>query len=134
MGVIVPTMAMIVLVVVRARAHRVIELHHEAHRMERAAPHALYPRGPARNAESPHLGEDRRHVGAGVDERGHEHVAGEPADRVDPRALHAPTRARFTREAAYAAPKPLSMFTTVTPGAQLLSMARSAARPPNEAP
>ena len=33
-----------------------------------------------------------------------------------------------------AAPKPLSMFTTETPVAQLFSMARSAVRPPKLAP
>ena len=38
------------------------------------------------------------------------------------------------RLAAAAAPKPLSMLTTVTPAAQELSIPRSAARPPNEAP
>ena len=36
--------------------------------------------------------------------------------------------------AAYPAPNPLSMFTTVTPAAQEFSIARSAANPPNEAP
>src|SRR5207247_4220369 len=34
------------------------------------------------------------------------------------------------RVAAAAAPKPLSIFTTTTPAAQVLSMPRSAARPP----
>ncbi len=38
------------------------------------------------------------------------------------------------RLAAAAAPNPLSMFTTVTPLAQELSMASSAAKPPNDAP
>ena len=38
------------------------------------------------------------------------------------------------RLAAAAAPKPLSMFTTVTPAAQEFSMPSSAASPPNEAP
>src|SRR5262245_61185563 len=37
-------------------------------------------------------------------------------------------------DAATAAPNPLSMFTTVTPAAQLLSIVSSAAIPPNEAP
>src|SRR5262249_39092582 len=35
----------------------------------------------------------------------------------------------FMRVAAAAAPKPLSMFTTTTPAAQVLSMPRRAARP-----
>lgn len=46
----------------------------------------------------------------------------------------APARARSIRPAANAAPKPLSMLQTVTPDAQLLSMPRSAARPPNAEP
>ncbi len=48
---------------------------------------------------------------------------------------HFPDRhARQIRLAAAAAPKPLSMFTTVTPAAHELSMPRSAASPPNAAP
>jgi len=38
------------------------------------------------------------------------------------------------REAAMAAPKPLSMFTTVIPAAQLFNIVRSGAIPWNEAP
>ena len=38
------------------------------------------------------------------------------------------------RDAAAAAPNPLSMFTTVTPDAQELSIASSADTPPNAAP
>ena len=38
------------------------------------------------------------------------------------------------RLAIFAAPKPLSMFTTDTPDAQLFSMPRSAAIPPKLAP
>ena len=47
--------------------------------------------------------------------------------------LSTPTR-RATRAANTPAPYPLSMLTTVTPGAQELSIASSAARPPNDAP
>ena len=43
-------------------------------------------------------------------------------------------RSWLMRVAAQAAPKPLSMFTTVIPDAQLLSIANSAASPPNDAP
>lgn len=49
------------------------------------------------------------------------------------RAVQAPGR-RVSRTRAIAAPKPLSMFTTVTPAAQLDSMPSSAAMPPSEAP
>jgi len=38
------------------------------------------------------------------------------------------------RTSAIAAPKPLSMFTTVTPAAQLDSIPSKAARPPSDAP
>src|SRR5665213_1176586 len=38
------------------------------------------------------------------------------------------------RDAAYAAPNPLSMLTTVTPAAQLFSMESKAASPPKLAP
>ena len=41
---------------------------------------------------------------------------------------------RLINEAAYAAPKPLSMLTTVTPLAQLLSIPSKAAIPPKLAP
>ena len=41
---------------------------------------------------------------------------------------------RATRAANTPAPKPLSMLTTVTPGAQELSIPSRAAIPPNEAP
>src|SRR5206468_3394379 len=37
-------------------------------------------------------------------------------------------------DAATAAPNPLSMFTTVTPAAQLFSIVKSGANPPNAAP
>jgi len=47
---------------------------------------------------------------------------------------HHSTVTPLIRLAAYAAPKPLSMFTTVTPDAQLLSIASSAAMPPKLAP
>lgn len=43
-------------------------------------------------------------------------------------------RSRQIFAAAHAAPNPLSMFTTVTPAAQLLSMASRAAIPPKLAP
>src|SRR5215471_16001437 len=43
-------------------------------------------------------------------------------------------RLRRIRQARWAAPKPLSMFTTPTPEEQELSIARSAARPWKDAP
>ncbi len=49
------------------------------------------------------------------------------------RVLHGSTGAR-RRTVAIAAPKPLSMFTTVTPEAQLVSMPKSAVMPANATP
>src|SRR6185436_14327153 len=73
---------------------------------------------------------------AGTDQRAEQHVAAGPGRGVDP-ADHASARGaalRATRAAKTPAPKPLSMFTTVTPGAQELSIPSSAATPPNDAP
>ncbi len=56
---------------------------------------------------------------------------GEVAFRHQPSCFN-PTR--LIRVAANAAPKPLSMFTTVTPLEQVFSIPRSAAMPPNAAP
>lgn len=69
-------------------------------------------------------------------------VSGVPVGRVSIRhgeAVSALATARAPcrdseRTTAMAAPKPLSMFTTVTPAAQLESMPRSAAKPPLETP
>ncbi len=77
---------------------------------------------------------------AGADERAEQHVAAGARGRVDP-TDHEPVPGadvgaalRATRAANTPAPKPLSMLTTVTPGAHELSIASSAATPPNEAP
>ena len=67
-----------------------------------------------------------------VDQRAEQHVAAGAGGAVEP-ADHRPDR-RATRAAKTPAPKPLSMFTTATPGAQALSIASSAASPPKEAP
>ena len=69
---------------------------------------------------------------AGADQRAEQHVAAGAGRRVDPEGGH--RAARATRAANTPAPYPLSMLTTVTPGAQELSIASSAASPPNEAP
>ena len=76
----------------------------------------------------------------GVDEGGGEHVAGhtshafEEKDPAHRAAAPAARTARTTWQAAKAAEKPLSMLVTVTPGAQELSIASRALRPPKLAP
>lgn len=83
---------------------------------------------------------------AGVEQRREEHVAGDAGEGVEveyARADHlraAPVshfprlHARLIKVASAAAPKPLSMFTTPTFGAQLFSIPSSAATPPKDAP
>ena len=76
-------------------------------------------------------------VGAGIDQRGHRHVAGNTCLAVEPgdgqlaghRVGHVNMRA-----IAHAAPKPLSMPTTVTPLAHEACMASSAVTPSSPAP
>ena len=105
--------------------------------------------GDGLGGERDRLGRDRvdgptEHVegDAGAEEGAEQHVAAGAGGRVDPDGhpsvpscgpAGAPTR-RAMRAAATPAPYPLSMLTTVTPGAQELSMPRRAARPPKEAP
>ena len=78
-----------------------------------------------------------------VKEGGDGHVAGDPADGLEDQRAHV-ARASRARLAAWAcraisaatnpALNPLSMLTTLTLGAQELSIASSAAIPPREAP
>src|SRR5206468_8685920 len=82
-------------------------------------------------------GDDVGHVdGAEGAERAEQHVAADTRGGVEPPDAHGHSGAarRATRAANTPAPNPLSMFTTVTPGAQELSIASRAARPPNDAP
>ena len=77
----------------------------------------------------------RREGDAGAEQRAQQHVAGSAGRGVDPDVV--PVIAldwRATRAAKTPAPYPLSMLTTVMPGAQELSIASSAATPPSEAP
>ena len=87
--------------------------------------------------ELPAIGNDRAqgalefgNIESGVDERGHQHVAGGAADHVDVGYAHAVT----ILWASAAAPKPLSMFTTAIPGAHEVSIALSAVTPPKATP
>src|SRR3989441_11346330 len=98
----------------------------------------------------PRMPPDERREGETARERGasggrEQRPAATPSDRQgdggeaeDPECGGEPPPAAvhewLMRLAAAAAPNPLSMFTTVTPEAQELSMASSAASPPKEAP
>ena len=77
-------------------------------------------------------GLDRLDRHPGAHQRAEQHVAAGAGGGVDPQGGH--RAALATRAANTPAPYPLSMLTTVTPGAQELSMASRAAMPPNEAP
>ena len=77
-------------------------------------------------------------VDSEVQEGPEKHIAADPAKNIEIENIH---QARSFREAswliwlaAYPAPKPLSMFTTVTPLPQLFSIPRRAASPPKLAP
>src|SRR5690606_15148215 len=70
----------------------------------------------------------RLDIGAGVEQRGDEHVTGRAVGRVYPQCLHRTPR-RAIRAAATPAPNPLSTFTVSTPGAQLLRTASHAVNP-----
>ena len=75
---------------------------------------------------------DRVHVGTGIDERRQQHVAGHARAAVEPHRASA--HRRSTRATAHAAPKPLSMPTTVTPLAHEASIASNAVTPSRAAP
>src|SRR5690606_33733574 len=75
-----------------------------------------------------HVVEGRAEVQQGAQQ----HVAGDPADRVEPED-HRATRSAI-RCAASAAAKPESMFTTTTPAAHELSIASSGVTPSSTAP
>ena len=71
-------------------------------------------------------------VGTSVDESTHQHVAGDTRTAIHPRSVH--VRRFKMRATAHAAPKPLSMPTTVTPAAHEACMARSAVTPSRDEP
>ncbi len=129
-----------------------------------APEHGLGAQVPARQRQAPEQGEHLAHIGSGVEEAAERHVAGDPREAVEPgdglpgdgavglglvvgaATLGAPgppgapvrrglERAHCRiRATAQAAPKPLSMPTTLTPAAQEASIASRAVIPPNDAP
>ena len=89
-------------------------------------------------------GLDGPEIGTRIEERGEDHVTGNPGRGVEPGdhavppepwAMGADERwAAAIWAARWPAPYPLSMLTTATPGAHAFSMASSGATPPNAAP
>ena len=107
---------------------------HEPRRRIGAPVDSLAMRLPARDADGAYIGEHDVEWGSRMDERGDQHVARDARETVQEQD-HVGPALRFTmRAASAAAPNPLSMFTTPIPGAQALSIVRSAATPPKLAP
>src|ERR1700682_4093479 len=130
------------LVPLRSDARMMILARHidvEVERSDAAFAHRLGAERPALDRQAAQFALERVDPQACVHERAHDHVAARAAEAVetgDPHGRRSAARAalRLMRDAAHAAPKPLSMLTTATPPAHALSMVKSAARPPNEAP
>ena len=80
------------------------------------------------------LGFKGREVEADVNQSAHEHVARSAREAVEIDRLHEAAVCLLMRCAWKAAPKPLSMFTTLRPEAHEFSMAKSAVSPPRFAP
>ncbi len=99
-----------------------------------AAPLALRRDLPTLQRKFAQFADDNFGRHAKVEEETEEHIAGNAGKGVEIKGLHAAPRARRMRAAAAAAPKPLSILTTVTPAAQELSMPRRGARPLKAAP
>ena len=88
----------------------------------------------ARDSECVEFGERGVLVGHKFEERSGEHVACRAHLAVYVERLHFASPMWLMRLARKPAPKPLSMFTTLTPAAHEFSMERSAVTPPNEEP
>ena len=73
-------------------------------------------------------------IHAQIQQRADEHVAADAAENVEVKCFHDCEANPLIWLAAKPAPKPLSMFTTVRPLAQLFNMPSRAAMPPKLAP
>src|SRR6266852_9319198 len=120
-----------------ARMVMVMHVHVDLGRAEDPLHHLAPLQRPAGKVELGEFVPERLERHARVDEGAHDHVPRGPARAVEIRDAHLYLillASLLIWLACAAAPYPLSMFTTDTPGAQELSMARSAATPPKEAP
>ena len=86
------------------------------------------------DSECVEFGEHSVLVGHKFEERSGEHVSRRAHLAVDVERLHFASLMWLMRLARKPAPKPLSMFTTLTPAAHEFSMASSAVTPPNDDP
>ena len=109
----------------------VVRLHVHAQRADPAALDRLGAQAHRPRDDGVDGGLQVRQRRACVDQRAEQHVAADAGRAVQPADHRCAPRAM--RAARTPAPKPLSMLTTPTPGAQPLSIASSAATPPNEA-
>jgi hypothetical protein len=107
--------------------------HVHAHRVQAVRLHVLGLDLERLQRQACEPGRDVLEVGAGVDERAERHVARDAGDAVEVGDPHG-RPPRTMRSATSAAPNPLSMFTTATPGAHDDIMPSSAASPSNDAP
>src|SRR4051794_15014437 len=99
-------------------------------RADAVAHHRLGFKSPSRDGKPATQRADLIEVGAEVDERAECHVAGDAGEAVEPDdGGHL-----SSRNTALAAPKPLSMPTTVMPAAHEDNMAKSAVTPSSAAP
>ena len=104
--------------------------------LERVPRHPLGTQFEALDVEPGQPCADPLQVGAGVQQRAEQHVAGDPGHTVeveDP-GHSAPPAERAIRAAIVPAPKPSSMLTTATPAAQEISIECSAVTPDSAAP
>ena len=110
--------------------------HLDTRRVEIAAPRSLDAQLEPVDAERREPGPHGFDVGAGVEQRAEQHVAGHAADTVhiDDAAHTAPAAARAIRAAIVPAPKPSSIPTTASPAAHELNMESRGVTPPNAVP
>ena len=129
---VIVVVVVIVVMVVAVQLVAVLARHDESRvgRGDPALDDALRCERPAAGDDRAQRGFERVAVGARIEKRRQQHVAGSAADHVDVAGSH---RATILCASA-AAPKPLSMFTTPIPGAQAVSIPSSAASPSNAAP
>ena len=103
---------------------------------DRVPAHPLRAQLEPLDAEPGQARADRLRIGAGVEQRAEQHVAGDPghAVEVEEPGHPAPPAERAIRAAIVPAPKPSSMLTTATPAAHETSIDIRAVMPESAAP
>ena len=126
--VVIVVVVMVVMVVI------VFEMNIELHTFNRRLRSATKMQVIACDAELLQLMFECMKINTQVKQRADEHVAADAGKNIEIKCLHSRAARRLIWLAAKPAPNPLSMLTTVTPLPQLLSMVKSAERPPKFAP